>query len=66
MEVCFLRCKLALGTLDPQDSGMEHHGTTETRMACLHLGDSAARILHLEREWVRSKQGFVFFTLYTS
>ena len=34
MEVCFLCCNLALGTLDSQDSGMGHQRTTETRPAC--------------------------------
>jgi len=29
--------------------GMEHHRSTETRMACLHLGISAAKMLRLEK-----------------
>ena len=47
MEVRFLCCNLALGTLDPQDFGMEHQRATEARTACLHLGHSVAEILHL-------------------
>lgn len=49
MEVCFLCCNLALGMLDSQDFGngtSEDHGN-ETGL--LHFGDTAAKILHLER-----------------
>ena len=75
-EVCFLCCNLAFGTLDPQDSGMEHQRTTETRTACPHLGNIAYCIRKCGDNWIvdaaaynrwmRSKHDFVFFTLYTS
>ena len=38
MEVRFLCCNLAVGTLDSQDSASEHQRTTDTRTTCLHLG----------------------------
>ena len=49
MEVRFLCCSLAVGTLDSQDSALEHQRTTDTRTTCLHLGNNVGKILYLER-----------------
>ena len=39
----------ALGRVDPRNFGMEHHRTTLTRLTNVHLGNSAVKILRLER-----------------
>ena len=70
MEVRFLCCNLAVGTLDSQDSALEHQRTTDTRTTCLQLGKSVGKILYLERlwiveafeygHWMRFREDFVF------
>ena len=49
VEICILCCNFTARTVGPQDSRMEHERTTETRATGLHLGNSTAKILDLER-----------------
>lgn len=46
INTCLQCCNFALGTVDPQESGMEHQKTTEKRATSRHFGNCAGKIPH--------------------